>query len=57
MMNARIIKEIGEIVESIDKDAQAIKHLLWEIQRLAIEKRNCKDIWMLAKKALKHIAE
>lgn len=51
-MNARTVLQIAE---RIDKDAQAIKHLLWEIQRLAIEKRNCKDIWVLAKKALKHL--
>jgi hypothetical protein len=48
-------QQIREIADHIEKDAQAIKHLLWEIKGLAVEKGNCKDIWKLADKALKHI--
>lgn len=47
--------QIQRIAGHIQNDAQQVKRFLWEIQRIAIEKKNCKDIWTLAKKALAHL--
>jgi hypothetical protein len=55
-MNTPMEKRILESVDRIDKHAQAIRSLLFEIRRLSVEKGNCKDIWQLANEALKHIS-
>lgn len=52
-MNAKAVKQLEDIAGRIDRASRETKRLLWEIQRLAVEKRNCRDIWNLAKKALK----
>lgn len=52
-MITKAAKQVQDIAGRMDRDCREVQRLLWEIQRLAIERGNCRNIWNLAKKALR----